>query len=92
MGSKVVKNFLDTIPEQLFLCQQFSIIDPSAYDLWAGLEALSISNPPYVSHPIFKRLGLKLQHNRTIHFELRAPFRSPSCLDGLGEQKQGSSF
>jgi len=34
MGSK------DVLPEQLFTCQQFSKVVPSAYDPWAHGEAL----------------------------------------------------
>jgi len=40
MGSKVVKNFLDTLPEKLFLCRQLSKVNPSPYDPWVPGEAL----------------------------------------------------
>jgi len=67
---------IPTLPEKLFLCQQFSKIVPSAYGPWAWGEALKISNPISVFCLIFKGAELRFHHELTILYELRAPFDS----------------
>jgi len=53
MGLRVVLNFLDTLPKQLFISQQFSKVVPSAYDPWGKGE-----DPMFVP-PITKDLKLQ---------------------------------